>query len=88
MTHVDEWLDTPTMDDSDKAELMRNKDFRLGYVEKRLEQALDALNECRQALAGVLGNGMDLRQCEQAKLMAELVLSLNRVRKPQTQDGR
>lgn len=58
----------------------------LGHCEQRLEQALDALKECREALSGALAAGISgaafVRQAESAKIIAELVLSLNAVKKP------
>lgn len=70
--------------------LHSNTDRQLGHTEERLRQALDALRECREALSGALVSGINgaafVRQAEQAKLMAELVLSLEAKRKPEVTD--
>jgi hypothetical protein len=60
---------------------MSETDRKLGKAEQELEQAIDALRQCKDALDGALVAGINggafVRMAEQAKLQADFILALH-----------
>jgi hypothetical protein len=59
---------------------MSDTDRQLGRAEQELAQAIEALQECRDALGGALAAGINggafVRMAESAKVQAEFILAL------------